>query len=248
VRAGVRARGFEAGARVCVGVRAGEDAGPSDGRSGSGSRAAAGGGSGAAGSTATGAAAGAGGRGGGADSRGQSATSATTAGSATTRATLPQRTRRRRESGPMTAIGDGRPRLAPCYRAPPPETRAHRIMAAPDPTYDLTVLLDTAAPEDQRAKILSDVEKMISNGGTVVGKHDWGPRTMAYEIRHKADAEYHLIQFHGTPELLANLQRTLRITDGVMRFRIIKLEPGTPEPPAKPETVSAPAAEAPAPA
>jgi small subunit ribosomal protein S6 len=120
-------------------------------------------------------------------------------------------------------------------------------MAAPDPTYDLTVLLDTAAPEDRRAKILSDVEAMITNGGTVVGKHDWGPRTMAYEIRHKADAEYHLIQFHATPELLANLQRTLRITDGVMRFRIIKLEPGTPDPPAKPESAAAPA-EAPAPA
>ena len=122
-------------------------------------------------------------------------------------------------------------------------------MAAPDPTYDLTVLLDTAAPEDQRAKILSDVETMIGNGGTVVGKHDWGPRAMAYEIRHKPDAEYHLIQFHGTPELLANLQRTLRITDGVMRFRIIKLEPGTPDPPAKPESIAAPAAaETPAPA
>ncbi len=121
-------------------------------------------------------------------------------------------------------------------------------MAAPDPTYDLTVLLDTAAPEDRRAKVLADLERMIANGGTVVSKHDWGPRTMAYEIRHKADAEYHLIQFHGTRELLANLQRTLRITDGVMRFRIIKLEPGTPEPPAKPESVSAPPAEAPTPA
>ena len=104
-------------------------------------------------------------------------------------------------------------------------------MAAPDPTYDLTVLLDTAAPEDQRAKILSDVETMIGNGGTVIGKHDWGARAMAYEIRHKPDAEYHLIQFHGTPELLATLQRTLRITDGVNRFRIIKLAPGTPAAP-----------------
>jgi small subunit ribosomal protein S6 len=149
----------------------------------------------------------------------------------------------------MAALGAGGGRLAPCYRAPPPETTGAITMAAPDPTYDLTVLLDTAAPEDQRAKILTDVETMISGGGTVVGKHDWGARAMAYEIRHKADAEYHLIQFHGTPELLANLQRTLRLTDGVVRFRIIKLEPGTPEPPAKPESISAPAAaETPAPA
>ena len=121
-------------------------------------------------------------------------------------------------------------------------------MAAPDPTYDLTVLLDTAAPEDQRAKILSDVETMIASGGTVVGKHDWGARAMAYEIRHKADADYHLIQFHGTGELLASLQRTLRIMDGVLRFRIIKLEPGTPDPPAKPERAPIEPAEAPTPA
>ena len=62
-------------------------------------------------------------------------------------------------------------------------------MAAPDPLYDLTVLLDTAAPDDQRAKILSDVETMITNGGTVVSKHDWGARTMAYEIRHQDSAD-----------------------------------------------------------
>jgi len=120
-------------------------------------------------------------------------------------------------------------------------------MAAPAPLYDLMVLLDPAAPDEQRAKILSDVEAMISGSGSIVGTHDWGTRTMAYEIRHRTDAEYHLLQFHGPAELLANLQRTLRITDGIVRFRIIKLAPGTPAPPEgrPPERADAPA-EAPA--
>ena len=121
-------------------------------------------------------------------------------------------------------------------------------MAAPPPVYDLMVLLDTAAPDDRRAEILADIEAMISGAGEVVGTHDWGARPMAYEIRHKPDAEYHLIQFHPTAELLANLQRTLRITDGVIRFRIIKLEPGTPAPPPRPERAPVEPAEAPAPA
>ena len=121
-------------------------------------------------------------------------------------------------------------------------------MAAPPPVYDLMVLLDTAAPDDQRAKILSDVQTMIGNGGEVIGTHDWGARTMAYEIRHKPDAEYHLIQFHGSAPLLENLQRTLRIMDGVVRFRIIKLEPCTPSPPPRPERATFEPAEAPAPA
>jgi small subunit ribosomal protein S6 len=120
-------------------------------------------------------------------------------------------------------------------------------MAAPEPLYDLIIMLDTAAPDEQQAKILSDVETMISGAGTIVGKHDWGVRPLAYEIRHKADAHYELMQFHGPAELLANLQRTLRITDGVVRFRIVKLAPGTPAPPElRAERAEAPAAAAPA--
>jgi small subunit ribosomal protein S6 len=120
-------------------------------------------------------------------------------------------------------------------------------MAAPAPTYDLMLLLDTAAPTEQRSKMLSDVETMISSGGTIVARHDWGVRPLAYEIRHKGDADYHLIQFHGSADLLATLQRALRITDGVTRFRIIKLEPGTPPPP-RPERPTAEAPAAPQPA
>jgi small subunit ribosomal protein S6 len=78
----------------------------------------------------------------------------------------------------------------------------------------------------------------------VVSKHDWGPRPTAYEVRKKKDAEYHLIQFHGTPELIATLDRTLRITDGVQRFRIIKLRAGVGTPPdlrARPQAAEAPA-------
>lgn len=118
-------------------------------------------------------------------------------------------------------------------------------MAADDPVYDLMLLLDTAADADRRTQILSDVETMIADRGTVIGKHDWGVRATAYEIRHKTDADYHLIQFHGSAELLAGLQRTLRITDGVLRFRIIKLEPGTPPPPRPDRATAAAETEAP---
>lgn len=116
-------------------------------------------------------------------------------------------------------------------------------MAAPTPTYDLMVLLDPAAPDDQRTKILSDIESAISGAGSIVGKHDWGQRPTAYEIRHKGEAEYHLLQFQGPSALLAELQRTLRITDGVVRFRIIKVAPGTPGPP-EPPRIERPAPEA----
>jgi small subunit ribosomal protein S6 len=93
------------------------------------------------------------------------------------------------------------------------------------------LLLDPSAPEDQQAKILADSEAAITKGGELVGKHDYGVRQTTYELKKKKEAHYHLMQFHATPELLASLNRTLHITDGVLRFRIIKLAPGTPAPP-----------------
>ena len=105
-------------------------------------------------------------------------------------------------------------------------------MAKPAPTYDLMLLLDPAADEDRRTKILSDVQALIGReGGEVVSDNDYGVRQTAYEVRKKAEAQYHLVQFHGSRELLATIDRTLRITDGVQRFRVIKLAAGVGAPP-----------------
>lgn len=99
--------------------------------------------------------------------------------------------------------------------------------------YDLMLMLDPNAPEGRHPEIVGDVQSMIESGGTLVGAHDWGMRRMAFEIDHRRDAGYHLFQFEGEPELLERLDHTLKITDGVLRFRIIRLKPGSP-PPATP--------------
>jgi small subunit ribosomal protein S6 len=100
-------------------------------------------------------------------------------------------------------------------------------MPAQNPTYDLMLLLDTSADEDQRSKVLAEAERILeTNSATVVSKHDWGVRRTAFEIRHKNDAEYHLLQFEGGPQVPAALDRYLRIADGVVRFRVIKLRGG----------------------
>jgi small subunit ribosomal protein S6 len=105
-------------------------------------------------------------------------------------------------------------------------------MTLPAPTYDLVLLLDTQAEDDVRAKILTDVRSAIEAQGELLRNDDWGERALSYPIEKKPNAEYHLLQFHtGTTELLDGLDRTLRITDGVLRFRIIKLAPGVPDAP-----------------
>ena len=101
-------------------------------------------------------------------------------------------------------------------------------MALPAPVYDLLLLLDSAADEERRQTILANVEdSILDGGGDIVQRQEWGIRPLAYEIGRKPDADYHLLQFHADRVLLEALDRTLHITDGVVRFRIIKLRPGT---------------------
>jgi small subunit ribosomal protein S6 len=130
-------------------------------------------------------------------------------------------------------------------------------MTLPAPTYDLVLLLDPQAEEDVRAKILADTRAAIATTGELTREDDWGERALAYPIERRATAQYHLLQFTAsTPALLGELDRTLRITDGIVRFRIVKLKPGTPDAPdmrvgtatsARPVEAPAPAEEAPPP-
>jgi small subunit ribosomal protein S6 len=106
-----------------------------------------------------------------------------------------------------------------------------RRMAREAPVYDLNLLLDSSLEDDRRDTILANVEEAIDRSGEIVSRHDWGVRATAYEVRKRTDADYHLLQFRGPPDLLAALEHNLKITDGVLRFRIIKLRPGTPPPP-----------------
>jgi len=96
--------------------------------------------------------------------------------------------------------------------------------------YDLMLLLDPEASEERRSQVLEEVEASISAEGEVVVSQDWGTRRLAFEIDHRAEASYHLFQFRADNPLLERLRHSLRITDGLLRFRIIRLKDGTPPP------------------
>lgn len=106
--------------------------------------------------------------------------------------------------------------------------------------YDLVLVISTTAEDERRAKILADVEAQITAaGGAVERQDDWHTRPLAFEIRHQKEGEYHLLQFTGPTSLLEALSHSLHIDDAVLRFRIIKVLPGTPPPPESPPPVVA---------
>ena len=101
------------------------------------------------------------------------------------------------------------------------------------PLYDLMLLLDPGAPSDRQEAILRDVQGLLEKSGEVKGNYDWGQRRMTFEIDHRPDAAYHLFQFEteGGPAPLEQVDHSLKIMDGVLRHRIIRLKDGSPPPP-----------------
>ena len=97
-------------------------------------------------------------------------------------------------------------------------------------SYDLFVLLDPEVPDERRSAVVEQVKSQLGSGGaTLKGDADWGMRRLSYEIDHRREAQYHLFQFEGSPDLLTQLDRALSIEDAVLRHRIIRLPGEAPE-------------------
>jgi small subunit ribosomal protein S6 len=89
-------------------------------------------------------------------------------------------------------------------------------------------MLDPEIPEERREQIASEARKRIESGGSL--KHDttWGMRKLAYEIEQRTEADYRFFRFETDQGLLDDLNHNLRITDGVLRFRVFKVDPRSP--------------------
>jgi small subunit ribosomal protein S6 len=100
--------------------------------------------------------------------------------------------------------------------------------------YELVLMLDPEVADEGREKVVGDVRQAIEAAGTLDQADTWGLREMAYEIKQRNEADYRFFRFQGEPPLLERLDHSLKITDGVLRFRIFKVDPeapGNPPPP-----------------
>ena len=99
--------------------------------------------------------------------------------------------------------------------------------------YELVLMIDPETGDAERDKLAADVRGQIEQAGTLDRADDWGMRKLAYEIRQRTEADYRFFRFQTESPLLDELDHNLKITDGVLRFRIFKVDPASPviEPP-----------------
>ena len=89
-------------------------------------------------------------------------------------------------------------------------------------------MLDPKLDASARDALAGEARGQIEGSGSLKNENDWGLRKMAYEINHRTEADYRWMRFEAPTELLDSLDHNLKIADGVLRFRIFKVDPSAP--------------------
>ena len=115
-----------------------------------------------------------------------------------------------------------------------PPLSSAAVLAKLIPEYELVLMLDPEVPDERREEIAVSARRRIEEGATLKQERTWGTRKMSYEIDQRNEADYRFFRFEDGKGVLDDLNHNLKITDGVLRFRIFKVDPRAPviDPPA----------------
>lgn len=89
--------------------------------------------------------------------------------------------------------------------------------------YELMVILDPETDERTVAPSLEAFLEVIrKDGGSIENLDIWGKRRLAYEIKKKSEGIYAVVNFTASSEATAELDRQLRLSEAVMRTKVLR--------------------------
>ena len=90
--------------------------------------------------------------------------------------------------------------------------------------YEVLYVVDPALGEEGIAALVEKFKALVESNGTLTSIDEWGKRRLAYPINDLAEGYYVLMNFESKPEFPAELERVMKITEGVMRSLITDVE------------------------
>ena len=93
--------------------------------------------------------------------------------------------------------------------------------------YEVVVIVDAGLEDEAiRATIDRATELIRSRGGNPNRVDRWGKRRFAFEMKHRWEGYYTLIEVTAEPAVMAELDRMLSLADEVLRHKIIRVPEG----------------------
>ena len=88
--------------------------------------------------------------------------------------------------------------------------------------YEVMYILNSELEEEKIQALVEKFSALIKENGELEACNEWGKRRLAYPIMDMNEGYYVLADFAANPEFPAELERIFKITDGVLRYLVIR--------------------------
>jgi len=91
--------------------------------------------------------------------------------------------------------------------------------------YELMLVLRPDVADDKAQAVIDRTTRgIVAGGGSIVKVAPWGRRRLAYQIDRYREGSYHIILFEAPADALGEMERTLQITEEVLRHLVTRDE------------------------
>ena len=91
--------------------------------------------------------------------------------------------------------------------------------------YELMLILRPDVADDKAQAVIDrTTRQLVAAGSQIIKVAPWGRRRLAYQIDRYREGSYHIVLFEAPPEALAEMERTLQITEEVLRHLVTRDE------------------------
>jgi small subunit ribosomal protein S6 len=85
------------------------------------------------------------------------------------------------------------------------------------------LVLKPDAPDERAAAVIDRTTRyVVASGGQIVKVAPWGRRRLAYPIERYREGSYHIVVFESPAEAIAEMERSLQITEDVLRYLVTR--------------------------
>lgn len=88
--------------------------------------------------------------------------------------------------------------------------------------YESIFILSPELTEDGTKALVEKFKNIMTTSATLESMDEWGKRKLAYPINYKTEGYYVLANFKSEPDFPHELERIYKITDGVLKYIVLK--------------------------
>ncbi len=88
--------------------------------------------------------------------------------------------------------------------------------------YESIFIVSTLLEDEKIQEIIEKVKNLVETSGQLEKIDEWGKRRLAYDINDQKEGYYTLMQFSAEPEFPIELERIYKITEGVIKYIILR--------------------------